>query len=370
MSSFTDISKKALRSLFGRRPDNPVGQVAERFLQVFREHGIEVAQIPRLLPEIRLDDLQSQPKLLAALTPAILDKTAQLFGIRSEWLAGVDNRIYNYLAVYKRPSVLLEHLARIWPAQEDGIGFPLRILTTARSLDRHNNLYQQLTPVIVEQIAVLGVEEVYRYHIYQDGFDWGHPPARIELKAIARIAFKALNMPVPLFAVSKDDMEEITEGRMIPMRLLDGCQLTHPSLEDYALNPKESGIAKETDELPAVLEYIEKHCLDEISFDRPPPETPGALSTPEIAETVSANQFITPPKPGKRFDQRQNWEALRTAAAAHWTQDDQITYVDMIRLLKKMPQLKAAALSDSAIHKHIRDLAPPNIRGKSGRKPN
>lgn len=359
----------AWQRLTGKQPANSIDRVAPRFLQAFNEHGVETAQIPRLLPEIRLDDLQSPSKLLAALTPAILDRVAKLFGIRSEWLEGVDDRIYNYLAVYKHPAVLLEHLARIWPAQEDGIGFPLRVLTTTRSLDRHDDQYQQLAPVIVEQIAVLGDEEIYRFHIYQDGFDWGHLPARIELKAIARVVFKALHMPVPLFAVSQDDMDEITEGRMIPMRLLDGCLLTHPSLEDYALDPKESGIAKETDELPAVLEYIKEHRLDEISFDRPPPETSATVSAPENAETVSTDQFITPPKPGKRIDQRHDWAVLRAAAAALWAQGDQITYADMIRRLKKMPQLRATALSDSTIHKHIRDLAPPNIRGKSGRKP-
>jgi hypothetical protein len=32
--------------------------------------------------------------------------------------------------------------------------------------------------------------------------------------------------------------------------------------------------------------------------------------------------------------------------------------------------LKASKLSESAIHKRIADLAPPNIGGKSGRKPN
>lgn len=85
--------------------------VAQRFLQVFREHGVEASQIPRLFPLIRFDDLKSEEALLSVLTPEMLDKTAKLFSIRSQWLEGVDDRIYEWLSCYKQPEIFFEYLA-------------------------------------------------------------------------------------------------------------------------------------------------------------------------------------------------------------------------------------------------------------------
>src|SRR3569833_3260904 len=79
---------------------NTIGVVAHRFIKAFRDHNIKAAQIPRLVPQLKLDDLKSEESLLVALTPDLLDHTAQLFGIRIEWLEGVDDEIYEYRNCY------------------------------------------------------------------------------------------------------------------------------------------------------------------------------------------------------------------------------------------------------------------------------
>jgi hypothetical protein len=368
MSSNRSTSR-ILQALAGRRAANTVDTVAARFLQVFQEHGVEAAQIPRLLPEIRISDLQTPATLLAALAPEILDKTAQLFGVRSHWLEGVDDEIYDYLAVNKQPETLLERLAAICANQQQTLCFPLRVLTTRKALDWHNDDAQYLALVLVEQIAMLGEENICRYHVYRDGFDWSHLPARLELKAIVRVVFDALHTPVPLFVVSRKEMDDILDGKLIPRRFLNGCQITNPSLEDYALSEVHSHVARETEELPAVLAYIERHHLRAYSFAQEetttPPETPADSPTASTPPETSK-----PPKPsGKRQAQADNWESIRIAARTLWAEDSQRSITDMIRRLQKVPALKAAALSESAIRKHIADLAPPGIRGKSGRKP-
>jgi hypothetical protein len=131
---------------------NSVGIVPLRFFQVFLDHGVEASQIPRLLPQLKLDDLQSPEKLLAALTSELLDQTAQLFGVRLQWLEGVDEKIYEYRYCYKHPERLLEHLASLSAfSEEDRLNFPMRVLTTSDHLDYEDDSQQLLAPVLVEK---------------------------------------------------------------------------------------------------------------------------------------------------------------------------------------------------------------------------
>ncbi|HUW20693.1 MAG TPA: hypothetical protein VMW16_15455 [Sedimentisphaerales bacterium] len=348
--------------------------VARRFLQAFEGHGLKVSQIPRLLPQIKLEDPQSQTKLLAALTPEILDKTAQLFGIRVQWLEGVDDEIYDYQAVYKRPATLLEHLAKIRRDGNEGQGleFPLRVLTTVKQLDRNDQRQQLLAPVLVERFADLGDLSICRYHVYRDGFDWSYPPARIELKAIAHVIYSTLHVPIPLFVVSEKDMEDILEGRTIPRRFLEGCQITSPSLEDYALTLEESQVAREVDELPEVLTYIDTHHLMDISLEGAPPPDPEPEVVPIEAATPAtpAGAPKPPNKPGKLQARDDAWAEVMGYAKGHWAEDPSISIAEMIRRIKKIKTMKASMLTESAIHKRIAKVAPVGIRGKRGRKAN
>jgi len=98
-------------------------------------------------------------------------------------------------------------------------------------------------------VTELGDKWIYRYYIFNDGLDWGYAPTRIQLKTIARMIFKILHTPVPLFVISPAELQNILERKKIPRKFVDGCLLTNPSIEDFALTPEESGITKEVDEL-------------------------------------------------------------------------------------------------------------------------
>lgn len=362
---------KLWQSFAGKTKSNLVNIVAQRFLKVFHDHGVQTTQIPRLLPAIKLDDLKSEDALLAMLTHDVLDQIARMFGIRVEWLEGVDDEIYEYLACYKRPEIILEHLAHIVGGVDVGLSFPLRVLSTTKKLDCNDGSQQLLAPVIVEKIADLGEEEIYRYHIYRDGFDWGYRPTRIELKTIARIVDKTLHTPVPLFVISEKEMRGVLDGKLVPANLFHGTLLTNPSLEDFALTTEESGVAKEVEEIPAVLSYIEEHNLQEFTFDKPEvPQQPDEPIASPVTLIAPAGE-IPPKKTGKRADNNQDlWEPVRAVAGALWAEDNSLSIAEVINRIQKMPHLRASKLTASAIRKHIADLAPPNVRGKSGRKPN
>lgn len=352
---------------FTGKSSKPVNIVARRFLQAFENHGVATSQIPRLLPQVKIADLQSPEKLLASLTPELLDQTAQLLGIRSEWLEGIDEEIYDYRSCYKQPDVLLEHMENIVREKDVRGSFPLRVFTTRKNLDFMDENEQLLAPVIVEKIAELGEKEIFRFHIYRDEFDWGYFPCRIELKAITRIVDKQLRTTVPLFVISEKEMSLLLAGKLIPHSLFRGPLVTNPSLEDYALTKQESVVAKETEEIPEVMQYIDEYQLQRFTFECVE-AVPDSL---KITVSTDSNTLQPSTSAGKRASNNQDlWEPAKAAAAALWHEfGDDLTIADVSRRIKSMKHLKASAFTIDAIRKKIASLAPPGVRGKSGRKP-
>lgn len=358
--------------IFGKTLSSPVHGVARRFVQIFTIHGVVPAQIPRLLPGIQLLDFHSEEKLLSALTPAILDQTARLFAIRTEWLEGTDDAIYDYQSCYERPERFFELLSQIRSrTDEDSSWFPLRVLYCTKRLDRSALAQQLLVPVLIEKIAEIGDVHIERYYPFNDGFDWSYQPARIQLKAISRLIFKILGMPVPLMRIDPTALQEILERKRVPRDFLQSCFLTTPSLEDFAITKEESGAAREVDEMPDVLRYIDErgltHLITTESPLRPSAEHPPSVLGNLLEEPAKAAPLT---KTGKRANTEQVvWHPIQAAATILWAENKSLTIADVIKRLQKMDHLKAKALSDSAIRKQIAQLAPENIRGKPGRKP-
>lgn len=234
--------------------------VAKRFLQVFADHGVQITQIPHFLPQIGLDALSSTAKLLPALTSPILDRTAELFGVQREWLDGVSENIYRCRHCYKTPQRFFDDLSEFFDADA---WFCVRALTTTMDLDRKGGTGQDLVIVMQKTLKRTHDEEIYSYAVYGDVWDWSYAPSRIQLKAMARLTYLATECPVPLFKVPRKTIESVRMGLAIPRSLVEGCLMTHPSLEDYVLSLDESGQARETEELDTVLKYIERNSLEE-----------------------------------------------------------------------------------------------------------
>lgn len=355
----------------GKPNTNSVNVVAQRFLQVFHDHGLQTTQIPRLLPQIKLDDLKFEEALLAVLTPEILDQTAKLFDIRTSWLEGADDRIYEWCSCYKQPEIFFEHLASLNRNRNDFDDWYVQTLVTSKALDGSDPSTQPLVVVVVEKITELGDQRIYRYHVYGDGWDWGYYPTRIQLKAMARLLSSKFRKTMPIYAVKLADLENIREGKQIPKSCLGGCLISDPSLEDYAMSKEEHFHAKEIAELPDVLDYINEHRLIEFidaELSKPVPASE-TTSSPEVTpEQLSPTQAS---KSGKRANNEQElWLPVRAVAGALWNAEgDSLNITAASKRIKEMKHLKASALSIDAIRKHIADLAPPNVRGKAGRKP-
>jgi hypothetical protein len=188
----------------------------------------------------------------------VLDQTAKLFGVRREWLEGVDAQIYDGFSCYKSPEWFFEEFRKIWHGSSD---FPVRAFTCVEHLDYRGDRGQLIAVVLVEKMCEIGEREIFRFIINRGEWDWGYDPARIQLKAMVRIVDREFGSPVPLYRVKQSVVEEIYDGKRIPREFIRGSPLTNPSLEDYACSMQEHRQAKECDELPDVLEYIEEHNL-------------------------------------------------------------------------------------------------------------
>jgi hypothetical protein len=251
-----------IRRLTTRAKSDPVAAVAQRFLSLFQEHGVPVTQIPRLVPQLTLDRLRSTETLLPALTGDVLDYTANLFRVRCTWIEGASEALYDCPFCYKKPESFFEELAA---TRIKGIVYPIRALFSGKTLDMKDACEQPITLLLLEKAAELADEEVLRYRIFCDQWDWGYWKCRIQLKAMARLVDKELSLRIPLYRTDKRTIEEICSGRRVPPASVMRRPLQDLSLEDFALGADESKCSKESAELPLVLEYIKNNDLEKLA---------------------------------------------------------------------------------------------------------
>lgn len=147
---------KAFPNPFKPRSKPLPRNLAERFLHLFDAHNVHRSQIPRLIGQIKPADLQSEARLLDALTVEVIDATAHLFGVRREWLEGLDDLMFYPFWDRGNPKSVLHRLACVVASAgvESSLSrFPLRVLTTSKMLNPALTHQQWLFPVIVEPVS-------------------------------------------------------------------------------------------------------------------------------------------------------------------------------------------------------------------------
>lgn len=150
--------KKFLDS-FKKTSDKQNIEITSRFIQIFEKHGVHRNQIPRFFGNgLTLSDVVDNEKLLAKLTPEILQATCELFAVRLEWLEGVDDIIYKTHDFYKQPEVYAEFLAQLTAYNEHRISAKL-VLSSDSSREEDALL------ILEEQIDFINNESGARYHL-------------------------------------------------------------------------------------------------------------------------------------------------------------------------------------------------------------
>ena len=242
---------------------SPVEKVAERFLSVFESHGIAASQLPRYIPQLTFDKLRSPETLLPALTNDLLESTASLLRIRRDWLEGVGNEIFECHYCYKDPKRFLAEVAKLnWKE----VYAPVVAFCCDRTLNWKDTSNQPLAIVLMEKLDFLNGEEIQRYIIYGDDWRWEYWRCRIQLKAMARILSNVLHKCVPIYQITNQAMGQLRSGYVVPRTFLKRQnRLKEIYLDDFAFAPTESAVAKEPEEIPNVLQYIQDHDLEQIA---------------------------------------------------------------------------------------------------------
>jgi hypothetical protein len=237
-----------------------VKAVADRFVQIFKDHGVARSQIPRFIPEVSLDKLCSWDVLVSVLTPEVLDKTAELFGLRRMWFDGIGDQIYDHHDCYKQPDVFFQDLLNL----KNPGHFPVSAIIDCKRLDMNNKSEEQnVVLVLADELAYLEEEQICRYTIYSDDFHWDYWKCRHQLKSMARVYYYATGRIFPIFSVSNADLQAVESGCRVPRKILKGRYDHDRYLEEYAVFPGEGTGAPEMEEAPKVQEYIRDENLEE-----------------------------------------------------------------------------------------------------------
>jgi hypothetical protein len=89
---------------------------------------------------------------------------------------------------------------------------------------------------------------------------------------MALLYWKHIKHPITIYTVSPDIYFEIENLQKIPYPHLAGSLISNPSVEDYISDFESSVVAKEFEELPEVLRYIEEYKLNNLSIKDLDPE--------------------------------------------------------------------------------------------------
>ncbi len=238
--------------------------VARRFVQIYKAHGVKRSQIPRLLGEesgLSLDAVSTDEKLLAALNENLINKTCEIFGVRREWLDGKDVPIYPYRWFDKNLDAFIDFQARL--KQESKELQCLFIKCPQDKLDKGDERWP-IAVVIRQEIDHWGhfsEDSIWRYYPASDMYYlWGHERTRLQLKAMALIAWQ-FGIHIGGCQLPKKDIEGIVAGSVFPGPLLEHRShgAWHP--DDYIFAKGESCAVADQKEALAVREFMVKYGL-------------------------------------------------------------------------------------------------------------
>ncbi|MFA6283011.1 MAG: hypothetical protein WCV64_06640 [Desulfurivibrionaceae bacterium] len=210
--------------------------MAQRFVQIYKSHGVERTQIPRFLGNefgLTLPDVSTDEKLLHALKENIITKTCDLFGIRREWLDGAELKIYPTHDFYKQTQEFSGFVESLLVNNPDG---GIRGVLLAP-----NERDWQVPALLIlqETVGFIGTKPIYRYHLCNNWL-FTYWKARAYLTACVAIAckrkvyIKGLYMP-------KKEIDQLASGNVLLGWQGEGIwELGHKSwyAEDMAIEPE------------------------------------------------------------------------------------------------------------------------------------
>ncbi|ATX79135.1 hypothetical protein Ga0123461_0709 [Mariprofundus aestuarium] len=245
-------SKEAIQSEINKEP-------VRRFVQLFEAHGVARTQIPRFLKnhgvEISYEDINTDSSLLKRLDEEMLEKSCEIFGVRREWLDGVDDRIYPRVGFYKNLSEFTELMSQL-QTQSDDIDL-IAIKSPKNKLDKNSDSFNSPIALVIKiEIGWLGDTPIYRYIPCDDEWNWGYCKARFELKGLALFAWQFRNVVFGCH-MPQNTINNIIHGVTFPGPEIEAAgHKGHFRLDYMIFTEDESCAADDPEEALKVREYL------------------------------------------------------------------------------------------------------------------
>lgn len=239
-----------------KRQKNHAAAVVERFIYLFKAHGIERTQIPRFLGEdfgITVADVSTDEKLLHVLNEKILSAACERFGVRRGWIDGADKRVYDTLVHYKDLPEYASFIKNLTERHPDQSCFLYAYKAAKTSSDLFKS-QPDISLVFAEPIAEIDQQTIYRYYPLYGPFPWSHIPARFNLYAFFTLAYTTSGRIVLRgYDVPFKNITELAEVNIIPEAVkIEG--IWHP--EDYAFSAIRHEMPMNSKEISAFWTYI------------------------------------------------------------------------------------------------------------------
>lgn len=214
---------------------NHAKTVVDRFLYLFKAHGIERTQIPRFMGDdfgLTVGDVSTDRKLLHVLDEKILSAVCERFGVRRGWMDGVDNQVYDLLYHYKDLPKYSNFIKNLKVKHPDQFCFLYAYKPDQTSPDLFKSR-PDISLVFAEPIADIDQQIIYRYYPLFGPFQWSETPTRFNLYAFFTLAFTTSGLILKGHDVSFKFITELSEGKIIPEAMkVEG--FWHP--DDYAFS--------------------------------------------------------------------------------------------------------------------------------------
>jgi hypothetical protein len=137
-----------------------------RFVALLEGHGIARTQIPRFLKDfgvsLSLVDITTDEALLHKMDETLLDKVCDIFGVRREWLDGVDERIYPRIWFYGNLHRFIDLMGELYE-QSDDIDL-IAIKSPENKLDKDLHEHEFAIALVIKvKIGCLGETPIYKH---------------------------------------------------------------------------------------------------------------------------------------------------------------------------------------------------------------
>lgn len=244
------------------KPDSTreVYAFVERFVAIYKAHGIERTQIPRFLGEeggLTLADVSTDEKLLHALSEKVIEDTCFRFGISREWLDGKDVPIWPCLFYDKNLKGFIDFLETLKAEFDCVEGFAIKC--EKDKLKKNDGDY----PIAlvfrgrIDHWGHPGEESIWRYYPQNDTLYWSYERTRIQMKAMVLAAWQ-FNIHIGGSELPQAQVEALIEGNIFPGPLLDHLSRVAWHPDDYIFANGESACAKDIAEAQKMYEEMER----------------------------------------------------------------------------------------------------------------